>query len=384
MKILYISHASALSQGSVKALISIVTAMKKSGCDVAVLFPKDGEAIKICKKNDIRAEIIPFFASTYPSCKTFRSKITFLYHLIRDNIITNYRASLFLDKLIDSFKPDIIHTNVGVINIGLHAAKRKSIPHVWHIRENAEGFYSYKPFPSFSYKMRLLKENDANIAITKDIFNTYNMSRDNSYVVYDGVFNIENVPDINMNKKKYFLFVGALIKNKGIDWAINAFMKIKDDYPDFRLLIAGEGSNSFYKELKFHCEQGDKNKQIEFLGYRSDVYSLMQNATALLVPSIKEGFGFITAEAMLNGCLVLGRNTGGTKEQFDNGVILTGNEIGLRFDNEDELVYLMKKLCDKGIMQYENMIHKAKETVLNLYSSDKNAKSVLDIYNKLI
>ena len=45
----------------------------------------------------------------------------------------------------------------------------------------------------------------------------------------------------------------------------------------------------------------------------------MSKALALFVPSSFEGFGFITVEAMFCGCLVIGRNTGGTKEQFDNG-----------------------------------------------------------------
>lgn len=60
--------------------------------------------------------------------------------------------------------------------------------------------------------------------------------------------------------------------------------------------------------------------QVVFLGMRKDIYSLMKDAMALIVPSYWEGFGFITTEAMFNGCLVIGRNTSGTKEQFDNGL----------------------------------------------------------------
>jgi glycosyltransferase involved in cell wall biosynthesis len=38
----------------------------------------------------------------------------------------------------------------------------------------------------------------------------------------------------------------------------------------------------------------------------------MAHATALIVSSYHEGFGFITVEAMFNGCLVIGNNKGGT------------------------------------------------------------------------
>ena len=44
---------------------------------------------------------------------------------------------------------------------------------------------------------------------------------------------------------------------------------------------------------------------------------------------------------MYNHCLVIGRNTAGTKEQFDNGLDQTGEEIGLRFDSDLELKTLM-------------------------------------------
>ena len=68
----------------------------------------------------------------------------------------------------------------------------------------------------------------------------------------------------------------------------------------------------------------------------------------LIVPSIFEGFGFITAEGMANGCVVLGRNTAGTKEQFDNGVKMTGKEIGVRFIDDNEMLQIKRNLSEKN------------------------------------
>lgn len=383
MKILYLSHASELSHGSVKALLSIVAEMQRRGHEPYVLFPQYGEALNCCKAIGIKTSVIPYECSVYPIRNTARSKLTFPCHIII-NYLKNVLAIHKINKLIEHFEPDIVHTNVGIMNVGLHAAKHRGIPHVWHIRENAEGVFNFKAFPTFSYKLKLQQSNDANIAITKDIFSTYHLSHNNSYVVYDGVFEKEGAPDVTLKKDNYFLFVGALIQNKGIDWAVNAFLRIKDDYPNYRLLVAGVGDNPFFHEIKTHCNHIDIRNQIEFLGYRTDIYSLMQNAMALLVPSVREGFGFITAEAMYNGCLVLGRNTGGTKEQFDNGVKLTGEEIGLRFETEDQLVELMKMICMNGLEPYKNMMQNAQKTVLASYTSDHNADDILKIYENLI
>ena len=40
-----------------------------------------------------------------------------------------------LTKIIIREKPNLIHTNVGVVQEGFHVAKAMGIPHIWHLRE---------------------------------------------------------------------------------------------------------------------------------------------------------------------------------------------------------------------------------------------------------
>ena len=87
---------------------------------------------------------------------------------------------------------------------------------------------------------------------------------------------------------------------------------------------------------------------------------------------------------MYNGCLVIGRNSGGTKEQFDNGLKKTGKEIGLRFENIHELEKEMADVCERGVDYYADMIKRAQETVVSLYTVEHNVDQILDLYNKLI
>ena len=101
----------------------------------------------------------------------------------------------------------------------------------------------------------------------------------------------------------------------------------------------------------------------------------------MVVASRFEGFGFITAEAMLNGCPVIGKNTGGTKEQFDNGRELMQAEIALRYSSRQDLTEAM---C--FVMEHDttDMCAKAKETVLRLYSLERNTSLVEKYYKEIL
>lgn len=110
----------------------------------------------------------------------------------------------------------------------------------------------------------------------------------------------------------------------------------------------------------------------------------MSKALALFVPSFFEGFGFITVEAMFCGCLVVGRNTGGTKEQFDHGLTLEGDEIAIRFDSDEDLVSIMKNISMNGIEYYFSMIKRSQKVVMQCYTIDISANIVYGLYENIL
>ena len=114
-----------------------------------------------------------------------------------------------------------------------------------------------------------------------------------------------------------------------------------------------------------------------------DVMPYYKEAKALIVPSLFEGFGFITAEAMFSGCLVIGNNVAGTKEQFDNGLELTGEEIALRYTTEAQLVQHLIDVTNNPIEQYEPIILRGQEVVRQLYTAEKHVEQVYDLYKKI-
>ena len=100
-----------------------------------------------------------------------------------------------------------------------------------------------------------------------------------------------------------------------IIWAFALFFR---KHVDYKLLIAGFGNESYIAQCVDLAKKLGCEKNVLFSGYVEDVRPLMDNATALVVASYNEGFGRMSAEACFRGCLLIGRNTGGTKEIMDS------------------------------------------------------------------
>ena len=377
MKVLYIAHSVGL-QGAGFALINIIKAIKNKGITPILLLPSYGPIAIEAEKVGVKCYYHPCRNSVYPSLTSFIDIVLFLFRLLRICAI-NYFAKKYLEKIIKIEKPDIIHTNTGVIRFGALVAKKHNIPHVWHIREYQTLDFAWKPIGGIEKQRNLYKDsNNHCIAITHDVFNYFELNKKKDITIYDGVFSSSIELPISV-KQDYFLFVGCLKEGKGVLDVINAFELIADKLsPNTELWLVGDDEINIHHRIFNSKYPG----LIKYLGFRKDVYQLMANAIALIVPSKFEGFGFITTEAMLNRCLVIGRNTGGTKEQFDNGKAFTGEDIGLRFTTLEELSIHMKnvRFCYND---YLDMVERGYKTVTTFYTIENNINHISRIYNTL-
>lgn len=375
MKILFLLHSSGKSEGSSIAAISILNQLQKRGYELHIVCPEQGQIVDIFRDLGMSVSIIRYHTALYPKVPTLKSIFSWPIRFI-SQILLNIRAEVLLTRLVKIIHPDIIHTNVGVLRVGYYVSKRLNIPHVWHIRE------CYNSFPTLSFQKKLFAKNRYNIAITKSVKEFFELSERNTEIIYDGVFSQDYLPKTK-NKKNYFLFVGRVIRLKGADWAVDAFLKVADVFPDVELWLAGNDTQPFAHELKQKIKQSPHVDRVCFLGQRSDIYDLMAQALAVLVPSEYEGFGFTTVEAMINNTLVIGRDTGGTKEQFDNGLHVVGDEIALRCNTVDDMAKHMLNVCDYSQKDYECIIQSAQYVVRQLYTIENSVTKIENIYKYL-
>lgn len=380
MKVLYLTHSGAI-QGSGKALLNIVRGMASRGVDVAVVLPGRGELYDLFIETGVRCYTHPFYNEIFPRCDRLSDIILYLPRLIR-TLISNRAAERFLCDVVEQERPDVIHTNTGVVRFGSRVAERFDIPHVWHIREFQSKEYGFRPFGGKNALVRAFSaKNNHCVAITQSVFDHFGLTEPKDQVVYDGVFSRDAVFPVKCGRKeKYFLFVGALERGKGIYDLLDAFDAVSQAYPEFELWLAGKDYIHIEKEI----DRRPSGTKIKYLGFRTDVFELMSDAAALLVTSLNEGFGFITTEAMLSRCLVIGRDNTGTKEQFDNGVVETGEEIGIRFDSTAELTEKMKCVCESAPAQFDEIKERAFSVVMRRYSTQTNTESLLQLYNRII
>lgn len=134
--------------------------------------------------------------------------------------------------------------------------------------------------------------------------------------------------DYQEKKEDYFLYIGRLIKNKGIEIAMQASTRA-----GVKLIIAGQGN---FKEL---FPKSPAN--VEFVGF-ADVdtrRSLLSKAAGLYVPSLYvEPFGGVMIEAFLSGTPVISTDWGSFAENNLHGI------TGYRCRNMEQFVWATKNI----------------------------------------
>ena len=384
MKVLYVLSSTDPLGGATKAFLHILEGIIDKGITPFVVTPDKSGIYQELSQKGICVIPIRIRKSEIPPLLKTKDYVLFVPRLLY-TLVVNLIAIIRMCMSIKSIHPDIVHTNVGPITIGYYACRIMNVPHVWHIRENIKGI-GITPIPSFSYFSKCLKNKKNNcIAITKDIKSRYGLT-DNTKVIYDGVLD-ETYSPCSLEKEDFFLYAGRLEEAKGIMDLLIAYNEYVNDNKyrnHLRLVVAGETSNEDYKKsLIDFVSQNDLDDQVEFLGMRSDILELMSRAVALIVPSHSEGFGYTVAEAMFSNCLVIGKNTSGIKEQFDNGLSLFGDEIGLRYETKEELVSILS-MVNESPDSYHSILERASKAVNALYTNQKNVTSVIDYYEKIL
>lgn len=380
MRLLVIASDS-IKGGATISLINTLLGLKKKGVEIFVIVPRSGFLTEVLEKELINYYVIPFGFSCWPQYLGIRKLPNIIRNFISSRLM-ELKATKKIKKIAEQLDPDIIHTNVSVINIGYNISKKLNKPHVWHIREYGDLDFGINVIPNRGFFKRKL-EKSFSIAITNDL-KAYNDNKPNCKVIYNGIFDSNYSAKSSSIKENRFIYVGRVTKSKGAEDLLRAFLHFSDYNPEFKLDFLGSISDDYKKELNSIISGTSAEGKVTFVGAIDDVYQRMQRAYAIIVPSYYEGFGRITAEAMFNDCLVVGRNTAGTKEQFDNGVKISGKEIGFRYNSNEELIMILKQISQLDCSQLHEYRRRAKQVVLKLYTNEKNVNEVYDFYKEIL
>lgn len=113
-----------------------------------------------------------------------------------------------------------------------------------------------------------------------------------------------NPPSVPLSRP-YLLFVGAFEERKNILRLIKAFAKVKSQLLDHELILVGKGS--LLNDIKKTINSLSLSQDVRILSQlqSEDLPVYYQGATALLYPSLFEGFGLPIVEALMSETLVM-------------------------------------------------------------------------------
>lgn len=162
-------------------------------------------------------------------------------------------------------------------------------------------------------------------------------------------------------RKKYIIYAGRIVADKGVDLLAKAWTLARPALPGWEVIMIGaDRFSTISPETPFlaHFRTQAEQNGIRLVGYKSHSYvvEMMAQSAIVVVPSRwAEPFGMTALEAMACGAAVIASGRGGLGEVVGEGGILINPEDTYAFANmlirvaQDEL--LQSTLSEKGKMQ---------------------------------
>lgn len=145
-----------------------------------------------------------------------------------------------------------------------------------------------------------------------------------------------------------FIFVGRIVKDKGVNELISSFEKLQSKINSVHLILLGSEerdlnpiSDKSRKTIKTHLN-------IHALGKQSDIRPYLLSSDALVLPSYREGFGMVLLEAGAMGLPCITTNISGCNEiviHGENGEIIPPRDENALYEKMKDWVVHKDKLA---------------------------------------
>ena len=283
-------------------------------------------------------------------------------------------SSGYDEQYIKAFNPDIVHIHHLKPLLKLYKIDIKSIFTVHGIHLHKYEFMSgvqakILRFFRLNLEKYLYRNVDKIITVSNDdkLFLKEYYKID-SEVIYNGI-DYRPIEQITLTKeqlrdklnipkdKQIYLTVARFDFPKGYDILVNAIKILKNDKKLDNKLFLFVGDGKLINEMKNLVDKFELNKNIIFMGKRSDVYELMKSSDCFILPSRWEGFPITIIEAMACNLPIIASNTYGnrTVKSLEQNINL--------FNNLDSLD-LSKKILECKEVKYK-VNFSIKKMVLN-------------------
>lgn len=365
-------------------------------CEEAEFFVITGK-VKGQKKEEVKSNVKIFRASLF--------SLTNLSHSSFFYILTALPFIFFRSlALIKKEKINLLHCQ-GFLSsfLGFLLSRATGVPYICTVQR----LETNSPLKSLIYRRAAWCIGASNAV--KNYFEKIGVK--NIAVIPNGI-NLSNFQNLDRQKSReqlglkdefVVMTVARLEKIKGVKYLIEAFAKISPDFPDFKLIIIGDGLER--QKLEGLVRRLDLQDKVKFFGQipNEEISRHLVAADCFCLPSLKEGFGIAILEAMAAGVPVVASRVGGILDIIKGGPASpsasdrpsrdgsqggpaspAGGQNGLLAEpgNPEDIVKAIKRIySDRSLAR--NLTQNAKATLAR-YAWPAICVQVMEIYRQIL
>lgn len=255
------------------------------------------------------------------------------------NPLNEFKNTIILYQKIKKINPHLVLNYFAKPAIfGTLAAKMAKVPRIFAMLEGLGYTFTEQP-EGLSTKTKFIKQSqialfklslplaDGVIFLNpddpKDLLAKNNIEVKKVHLLGGIGINLADYPfsTKQLNNNITFIFVGRLLKEKGINDYVNAAKIVKNKYPNTKFVVLGAADNSNFGSLtQKDIDSLVQTNLIVYPGRVDNVNKWIEESDVFVLPSYREGVPKSTQEAMAIGRAVITTDVPGCRETVINGV----------------------------------------------------------------
>lgn len=178
-----------------------------------------------------------------------------------------------------------------------------------------------------------------------------------------------------------FLFVGRIVRDKGINELVDAFVALHDEHPETRLVLVGPFEDNVDPVNENTRRMIEQHEAIEWVGakYGDDLLRSYASVDCLVMPSYREGFPNTVIEAGAMGLPSIVTDINGSREIIEEG------QNGLIVPPRDmiSLCTAMKRMVEDEVLR-EQFKRNARTMVASRFEKNFVQQCLIDYYKEIL
>lgn len=306
--------------GSGKIILQVLWLYRSEGLNPIVLLTNEGPLRNILEKEG--------FSVYVQNLGILRRKYVNPTGLL-NRLSKNLKAYRFLSELHQNYQFELVYSNTLAVIVGAYWAKRRQIPHFWHIHEILPG-----PKPLVKMLSSLLDQSTPSpIAVSQAVANHWQplLKKSKIQVIHNGIPYAAFLKDYPNAKRDLGIpddniligMIGRINPGKGQLFFLEMADQLSKKYLNTHFVLLGDpflGYEPILEKMKKEISDKNLEARVSYLGFREDIPKVMAAMDIFVLPSIlPDSFPTVILEAMAAGKPVVATRSGGASEMVLEG-----------------------------------------------------------------